>query len=562
LNVLGADAAPASWRMGARLRILAVAVAALAVASFALACFVPVYTDEIVWKIIQGRVIADGGRELSLTLEPTCGPYSFAVPALIYPFRWLDGVLYGALASPGDVRAAGVGAALLWLLLAFVFVRDLTRGTIGGAAAAAGLVALATLGIMPFLLVISRPEQILLLGITVFLYPLLKPEGREAPPLARSLAAATGGTALVCYVLAAHPRAFLALPLMFAFLYRVARRKAVFAGAGAAVAAFAVVSYRDWTQRWACAGDSAIAHLYFKINITSALKDGQLVAYLRDVLASLLRTRGWYINEFALRSKYSSDLLPGMKHPLLGWAVELVFALVLLAGAVSFLVLVWNFRRERGQRLAVIGLGTVWVFYLASVGSRILKFDYEAELMEPVMAMAALGSLWLAAPHLMRRFRRERVESAAKAGFATVLALSAATQIWLLVNYVPHALGAWSRPGYAEGQRFSVTSVGYGGLSRQILATARLCGIDPAARPRHLVVDELTYYALRQTVEPFVMTYFDEHGWRQGLGDPRPIWRAYHAAGMVIGCERVQTAFADRVTRNGAFCCLPSFAGR
>jgi hypothetical protein len=540
-------------------QILAIAAGTLAVGSFALACFVPIYTDEIAWKIIQSRVTEDGGQSLALTLEPSCGPYSFAVPMLLYPFRWVDSLVFRGMTGPLALRLLGFGTALLWLALAGAFATDVARTRLSRGVVAAGLIALVTIGVMPFLLVISRPEQVLLIAFTCFLYPLMKP-APDPPSRGRAIASAIGGWALCSYALAAHPRAAFALPLMLLFIWRITRRPLVAGCAGAGILAVAFVSYRDFVLRLACPGDPDIAALFVKLNIGSALEQGKLLPYLSGVLFSLRRTAGWYINEFTLRSKYASDMLPGFSHPLLGWAVELFFSLLVVAGIAAFVMLTAGFRKRRETRLAVAGVGALWFFYFACVGSRILKFDYEAELMEPVMAMAALSSLWLAWPRLAVRFGGARLAVAARSALTVLLALSVASQGWLLINDAPYAWGAWSKPGYAAGQAFSITNFGYGRLRSQILATARLCGIDPAARPQHLVVDELTYFAFADSYQPFFMTYFDENGWRQGLGDPRPLWRASKSAGMVVACQRTQSAFADAVTRNGAFCCLPNFS--
>jgi len=540
---------------------LAIVAGTLALGSFALALFVPVYTDEIAWKIIQSRVIEDGGKSLALTLEPSCGPYAFAVPTIIYPFRWIDSLVFAHLTSPLALRLYGFAMAILWLGLVGLFTWDIVRPRLNAGFVTAGVLAFATIGVMPFLLVISRPEQVLLIAFTCFLYPLFKPPPPPPPPSrARAIVIAVGGVALASYALTAHPRATFALPLMLLFLWRITRRPWIAGCGAAAVLVVAFVSYRDFALRWACPGDKNIAALFIKLNVGSALEQGQLLNYIIDVLVSLRRTAGWYINEFTLRSKYASDMLPGFKHPLLGWAVELIFSLLVVAGIAAFVFLVLGIRRDRRDRLAISGVGALWFFYFASVGSRILKFDYEAELMEPVMAMASLGSLWLVWPRLASHLPPARLALAARTGLSLLLALSVASQAWLLVNDAPYAWGAWTEPGYARGQPFSITNFGYAALKPQILATARQCGIDPASRPSHLVVDELTYFALADTFQPFFMTYFDQNGWRQGLGDPRPLWRANRSAGMVIGCERIQSVFADAVTRNGEFCCLPGFA--
>ena len=64
---------------------LLIAVLLLSLASFAIASLLPVYTDEITWSAILGRINYDRGRSLTITLQPTCeGFYARAVSPVLW----------------------------------------------------------------------------------------------------------------------------------------------------------------------------------------------------------------------------------------------------------------------------------------------------------------------------------------------------------------------------------------------------------------------------------------------------------------------------------------------
>jgi hypothetical protein len=166
----------------------------LALVSFGMAALLPVYTDEIVWKMIQGRLGYDGFEVRSGTMVPTCGPDAFPSPPLMLPFRLLDTMMYQWIPDPLVIRLVGIGFFIVWLAGTWLLLQRLVppladRWTIAGAS-----IAFVTLGVMPFLMVISRPEQPLLIGITVLLMICMG----ERSPTRRSL----GRETIIAIVLA------------------------------------------------------------------------------------------------------------------------------------------------------------------------------------------------------------------------------------------------------------------------------------------------------------------------------------------------------------------------
>jgi hypothetical protein len=339
----------------------------------------------------------------------------------------------------------------------------------------------------------------------------------------------------------------------------VTRRPWIATAASVAIVLFAAVSYRDFAARWACPGDPQFASMLVPLNLGSALQQGQLLPYVQALLALLRDGNIWYLTEFLPKPHYTSSMLPGFDHPVLARATFLAFLIFIAEGLVLYLWTVLA-RRRREEWWPVIAVGAVWLFYFANVVSRLRKNDYEAELMEPVMAMAALGSFWLAWPRLVQTIGEARMLVAARAGLVALLTFSIASQAALLDNYFPYAMNAWLAPGDTPGQRYSISAFGYGRLEPSMLAAARLCGIAPADHPRHLVIDELTSFAFRASIEPYFLTFFEPDGWGLFRPDPTALWREKRSAGMIVSCERVPAVFADKVTRSNGFCCLPSFA--
>lgn len=538
------------------------AVFGLAVLSFGIAVLLPVYTDELAWKLQQSRMHLDALRALGLF--PTCGNLSVAIPTVLLPFRLVDALLYEHLSAPFQLRLGGAVTGLLGVIATVLAVRRLR--IVGTAASLALVVSFATLGIMPFLLVINRPDQVLAIAIVLLSLPLLF--GAEPAPRSRLLDVLYGG--LLCFacafVLSEHPRGLFALPLMLLFVARFIGRKPVATAVCAALVAVAAVSLRHWTARAACS-DPALEKVLVFDNITFAAAHGQLPLYFWAQWQSWLTDpyQFLFIAQFQLKQHYGSYFVPdgesGMLAELARRLGTRAFLGLLLAGAFAFVVAAARSVRDRRSRLQVLALAALWAFWAASAIGRVQKNEYEAAVMMPVIALAATGSLWAARAELARWFGAARWRLLCRAAFAGLIGLSLVNQAALLRTYAPKAFGAWLRPGYAQEQRFSVSLFGYDRLRPRIVKTGALCGIDPADRPRRLIVDELTYYAYVRASEPVLATYLDARGWGYAITDYRRLLSKIGSRGMVTGCQWIPTELRADAKRNGDFCCLPAFAG-
>lgn len=541
-------------------------VAGMAGLCLAVAALSPLYTDELAWKMLQGRLHADGGQVLRL--NPTCGPLGLGVPAPLLPFRLLDSAIFEGISGPLTLRIAGVAQALAWLALTcwLLWARP------AGAAAPAmdrrlgPLLALsaATLGVMPLLLVLNRPEQIMLVGLTVLVLPVLL--GLRLPPggAARDVAAglcvlAGGGILITCHALST-----LFWPLIVLFLPCVVGRRVVAWPVAAMLGGLAIVTIRDFGVRGACA-DPALELIFLQDSVMSAVALGKLGYFLLIQLAFLLNDTltTLLVGLSQFRDRFTSDIFPPVQ-PAAIWLLGRAMAWGLLGAAIGGAAVFGShlraLRQREGARLpdrATLAVGVLWGLWGFSIVARVHKNEYQAALLTPLLCMAIAGSLWVARARIAASLGAARWRATCQSAILGLAALSVVSQAAFLAAFASAAASRWQAAGYTPGQRFSVNLGGYAALRPKIVAAGALCGIDAGAPPAHLVVDELTYYVFQRGRQPILATYIDEKGWGRGIQDIRATLAAIGAGGMVVGCQWVPGPLAGMARRSGELCCVP-----
>lgn len=551
-------------------KYLSLLVVLLSIVTLFICFFFPVYTDEILWKVTQGRYWPDGNQELSLTLFPSCGAYAYHVPMAVLPFRMLTALLYNSFSNPLSIRLFGISLGLIWLFMTWLLFCNVMANKIKKTTIALCLIAFITLGVMPFLLILSRPEQLLLLCMTVFFAPLLKEQcvpsscqlGLAASSISKPLwmpafadmASCLGIILLAALMLTIHPKAIFALPLVFTFTYRYVYSRSLAVFCMIAVSVFAAITYHDWSLRWSCPNDPTLAAILRNLNLGSVSNINEAQIYFKHLLALLLNPESWYIAFATPKDFYVASMIPpftGAAPLLFGQVLQIFLASTALISLFIYLYGAYTNWSNIKLRISYFAIGSIWLFYAISVITRIEKNDYEATLIFPLLALAVAGTIWITYKSYFARLLR--------LFFLSLLTLSVISQLFLITHYMPYVFTSWSHPGYLQEQRFSLSNFGYGTLKPAILKTAEKCGIRPGDHLQHLVVDELTYFVFRDSHQPFFMSLLEEKGWGAHRPDPTKLFASYKSAGMIVGCQWVPTVLRGKMIRDGEFCCVSGF---
>lgn len=219
------------------------------------ASLLPVYSDELGWRF-QERAWIDGVDKMYNDL---CGPNTLARPPwFMMPVRWFSAVTNQALADPFYVRIEGVLCAFVWIALLFALTVRLEADPAKRLRSQMLAFALLGLGTLPFLLVLSRPEQPLMLTVTMMILMGLHRSASVLGSSLKAIAFVVLGTVAASY----HMKGVAYAPIMFVCLGLCARGRGTVAPrlvAGLALAATMTGAAVYWAGRFQCTGDAIMA---------------------------------------------------------------------------------------------------------------------------------------------------------------------------------------------------------------------------------------------------------------------------------------------------------------
>lgn len=529
----------------------------------------PVYTDEVGWRL-QERAALDGVDKL---YSENCGLNTLAAPPwFMMPVRWYSGFFNTHFPSPFWVRLSGVLYALVfgwlvWRLIGRVGRDEEQRHKLGIIAAT-----LMGLGVMPLLLVWSRPEQPILLAVAAALVvaaagwrapgvrfpPLAGAAYTEAPTAPRTAwARSLGILALGVVALSYHFKGVGVMPVMvgcIAFASRGPRTIAPRAVAIALMLASSGVSAKYWVARMDCPADPVVSVAHAKENLIGQLAVGK---------SSPAAVLGKLVDNY--RPHKYVDLAAPLVHPMSRWVVRdrvsdeemhgwqggmaAIWGISLGAAVLATLLMARRAWREKVippetvMALLLYGVASVWCV------SQIIRHVYESTFVLPLVMLAIV--LALAAPHGSQRLRQAVAVLALGIGPLALLSMA------LVASYYgPPMAAAASARGALPLQPYSVPVFGYEGERAQLQALAAQCHLPETRAARGLMLDDATYFAFMQSRLPDHQLAILSPRLRGSISDPIAYLRGRGSSGIVTRCSALPEALAARAHRAGAYCCL------
>ncbi|MEO6718159.1 MAG: hypothetical protein ABIM50_13045 [Novosphingobium sp.] len=513
----------------------------------------PIYTDEVAWRM-QLRAGLDGG--IDRMISDICGPNTNAAPPLfMMPFRFVSAWLNLNFPNPLYVRTVGVGCAIVWAFLMRALIgriaadnrqRNLLR------ALAFGLLGM---GVLPLMLVMSRPDQIVLLAMTGAVFAAVIAAQRGVTGALANwtwpLAIAALGVAAISY----HLKGVLIAPLILVCIFLCGSGRRSLAPRILAMLLFAGLAAQGahyWVERFRCPDDPVLAERLAKQNIASALVTEGDWRHV-GMTALIGANPNNYIMLAEARKFPMSDWLPRgqidnrtsiVRFIAMGlaWNLTTVLAMICLVLALRQR---WRERRidlATAVPVALAGLAVVWGI------SQRARNDYEIMIALPMLALFCVFSL-SAVPWRPLRTRQLGV------GVAIIALCSLVGQVDIARRYYPLLRAAADQTGYVFRQPFSVSAYGFGTVRQTILDTAKLCGIGARGRAQRPMVDDITYFAMIDSWRPFHRFGVLET-WNGSIKDPVAYLHSRGSEGMIVDCRALSPALQTKAIRNGDYCCV------
>ncbi|RZK02684.1 MAG: hypothetical protein EOO76_05595 [Novosphingobium sp.] len=528
-------------------------VIGLFVAMLLAAIFVPIYTDEIGWRL-QERAAYDGVDKLFTQL---CGPDTLAQPPFwMMPARYYSAAFNSLFDSPIYVRISGILYALVWTAMVLVLVGRSARDARERTALATLAIGFLSIGTLPWLLVMSRPEQPIMLAWTVALLMVLSgakvsAEMTTGRAWRRSLAI----LALALLAMSYHVKGVATAPLFLVCLLLVAKgRKAIVPRlvSGGILVASGVWAGQYWVHRFLCPGDTA-ARESFQASAGASIVAANDVSQILPLLAKAFGN----ISLFLYPGTVAPRALPmGNWLPLDQISRDdsfTVFLVIVALWTIAMIATVWcllravrrAWRERRFDDRSLLA-GALLAMFL---GWSAIGFTgvYEATFTVPMLTLGVV--LALSTHDGGPVFAKGLGWGAAGVGLAGLASI-----VLVLAIYGAPLVASARAGGYVPGQHLSITPFGYEAVRRDTLAAARKCGIIDPTASHGLLVDDLSYFPLMHSRLP-------DH--RGGLlppvivtRDPIDYLRANKSDGIVSWCAALPPAMQARAKREGKMCCL------
>lgn len=516
--------------------------------------FVPIYGDEIVSKWSVARFFLEDQNLVSFF--PQCSTMSDrAVSWVFYPAALLVSATYAYL-TPLGVRLSGIILSMGWFALLALWCFKQTDDRTSAIRRFAGLIAFASLGIMPYLWVLSRAEQFMTLPILIFCVSALYFKGTKS--LGLQFAGAILFTIVLSCFFYVHPKSLFFLPFLLTALwfttetYHKLIRLALLAYV---VILFAQVLHES-NAIAACKDAPAMQAMLAANTLLPGMLFSAPTEFIQAAYSNIVNFPERLLSHLTFNAYSQSGWLPPIEgNTSFLFLLNLVIKYLLYAfivGAHLWSVTEFVIKLAKRKLSAPILLAA----FLASADIiNALLFNiqnfYSGSQFLPISII--LTALLLPSSDTRISYRSLAI------GYSAILMLSILSMITLLSLVTPSTIkNASSEKAILPGQPLSIPVFNTQSHLNSIKALGASCGLSPK-NSESLVLDHMTYFAFLQDKKPIHVLYVSEFGFGGDLVNGRllPFLRELGSPGAITRCEWMPTPFRKAQKSNDmGYCCV------
>ncbi|CDF96219.1 MULTISPECIES: hypothetical protein [unclassified Pseudomonas] len=517
--------------------------------------FLPIYSDEVVTKFRIARFFLEEGN--SVTLFPQCtATTGRAVAWIFYPVAMFLSAVYAHL-GPLGLRISGIFLALIWFgLLAYWCLRQ--AHDLGAAVQRfAGLVAVASLGVLPFLWVMSRPEHLLVLAILVLCLSALFLKKGKSPRA--QVAMAIGLAFLLSFFFYAHPKSLFYMPFALAAVWSATAtyHKVIRYGLLLFVFALCVQVVLYFGALGGCQDAPYVKQMLAANTLLPGMLFSAPFEFLSAAYNNLISFPERMLPHLTFNATYQSGWLPPIRDgfgalPYLNFAIEYVlYAFIVVTHVLSVLVFLLQVFRRRITVPVVLALLLVGANVSNAFFYNIQNFYAGVQFVPVSIIIAAL---------LMHTRRVATLSNVSVlTAYSLLLLLATASLVTLSVLVTPGLVGnAAFTQSSLPGQPLSIPVFGIQPHLESITKLGASCNI-PAQSAENVVVDHMTYFAYLRDKQPIHVLYVSEIGYGGDLSNGKllPFLKGLNSPGLITRCEWVPYPFREAQEKDDkGYCCV------
>lgn len=509
--------------------------------------YLPIYSDELLYKWFSGRLWLDNG--VALGLFPHCvEEFSQKTPKLFLVSRLFDSYLYSDIANPLIIRVFGILSFIIWLTLLFFLCRRLI--TTNFERHFLLKTSLMFFGTLPIMMTLNRPEQALIVAITASCFlPLIQGNG-----ISIQIFLISSFSFLVAWFFPQHPKTLLFLPFFLTVCFFLPIRRAYRFGLTLWIFVMAYSSFSFYSVYHACPLNPDIEQLFSATLISPSMFLKMPWFYTKQVVRNLFSISK-YFNAISFSESSEASWLPPIEISLPVKILNFLMLTLLAGWLIDEALRCCRSLRKQSSVLNLdfraIGCSTLYLAAFSLVLLQTTKSFYNSTLFFPILILAGmLGNKKVSINTSNENLRKSL-------SYFTI-GLSFVSLIFAAYLYLPKHITNWQKGGQLEFQYNSFSAFKWNEVRERVLRLSAQCNLENRPSTKHLVVDDITYPFFIKSVEPYHIGYITGF-WSIGISDLSLFLKTHQSAGLISQCKYLPTSLVSQSLKDGYFCCLPAF---
>lgn len=498
-----------------------------------MAFYVPIYEDEIAWKAFSNRLFVDQGKLVYIFAQCNKG-YWLDMPITWYPMQWIDSMVYGNASKPELMRQIGWAFFILLMACWTLILRVTSKLPV--LICLLFVVVFFSFGVTPFVMVFNRPEQPLLIWLTVILLLTLWIDHHPLKSRLSQVLITALFALLSCLLAATHPKGLFFFPLVLFAWWRCVKWWLPGIPLMGVMAWTALQTKHIWFLRTSCEEYPGLTTTLQKLTLRPKQLWREPLEFIGNALNNL-QTSTRYISQMQFEASYPSQWLPHVTEAYarlsIVWISEiLVWLPIVLIVAVIALNLA-HITKERGKVYWPIAL-CLLLSLLIIMSFQTAKNFYESALIWPVLLLVTIytfeGSHRAWSQRLIKWVLPVLLVTAVLSGYLRYELFAQPAQAWQLDRQTDKTAAMQSLQRFAQNQ----------------------CQITPDTP--NLVLGFGSYASFWQHRKPIFLTY--SSGWWGAEANFAQIMQSRQAGGLVAQCKDLPPETKPFAKSQGQYCCV------
>lgn len=526
----------------------------ICIVSLIVGVFLPVYSDEVMNKIYSSRFFVDDG--IVISFFPQCAAsFGNKISFVFFPAAIILSLIFENL-NPLGIRISGVIVALIWFIL-FAFLCRIQESS-NWIKRYSLLISLSSLGVMPYLWVMSRPEQLMTISALIFCILVF-----FIPRISNKLILFLGFCFLILCISVfffVHPKSFFFAPFFLFGIWFATRNNNIATRCTGVffVAITTLQAVKAAIASGACPDAPYVQQIFSENIIKPEILFNDPLNFINMIIGNIISFPNKVFHHLVFNNKFQSGWLPPVDgafflRDLLNPIIEFLITYFVISAHILAIFSGWIFLFRRKKNIPVILAASIALSDILIVALFKVQNFYAATQYVPFSLI--IFALLLPVFNEYLNLISDVFVFLMRFIIGILLFISFVINMMLIVPIL--MANSNSEVASIENQPISVPVFKNEIHLSAIKKLGKICHL-PEDKGNFLIIDQMTYFAYSKNKNPAHIHYVSEDYYGGDLkGKFLDFFKKNNSPGLITRCEWVPEKLKSKMIENNiGYCCV------